>query len=102
MPTNHLDIEAIEWLEQMMLDFRGALLFVSHDRAFVNRLATRVVELDRGKLSSWPSNYDEFEVKKALQLENEAKASALFDKRLAQEEVWIRKGVEAQIGRAHV
>ena len=95
-PTNHLDIEAIEWLEQMMLEFRGALLFVSHDRAFVNRLATRVVELDRGQLSSWPGNYDEFEVKKALQLENEAKASALFDKRLAQEEVWIRKGVEAR------
>ena len=95
-PTNHLDIEAIEWLEQMMLEFRGALLFVSHDRAFVNRLATRVVELDRGRLSSWPGNYDEFEIKKALQLENEAKASALFDKRLAQEEVWIRKGVEAR------
>jgi ATP-binding cassette subfamily F protein uup len=95
-PTNHLDIGAIEWLESMMLAFRGALLFVSHDRAFVNRLATRVVELDRGRLSSWPGNYDEFEQKKALQLENEAKENALFDKRLAQEEVWIRKGVEAR------
>ena len=95
-PTNHLDIAAIEWLESMMLAFRGALLFVSHDRTFVNRLATRVVELDRGRLSSWPGNYDEFEKKKALQLENEAKESALFDRRLAQEEVWIRKGVEAR------
>ena len=95
-PTNHLDIEAIEWLEGVMLEFRGALLFVSHDRAFVNRLATRVVELDRGKLSSWPGNYDEFMVKKALQLEIEAKANAHFDKKLAQEEVWIRRGVEAR------
>ncbi|MCP5328116.1 MAG: ATP-binding cassette domain-containing protein [Steroidobacteraceae bacterium] len=95
-PTNHLDIAAIEWLENMMLAFRGALLFVSHDRTFVNRLATRVIELDRGRLSSWPGNYDAFEQKKALQLENEAKENALFDKRLAQEEVWIRKGVEAR------
>jgi ABC transport system ATP-binding/permease protein len=95
-PTNHLDIEAIEWLEGMMLEYRGALLFVSHDRAFVNRLATRVVELDRGRLSSWPGNYDDFTVKKALQLENEAKANALFDKKLALEEVWIRKGIEAR------
>ena len=95
-PTNHLDIEAIEWLEQMMLDFRGALLFVSHDRAFVNRLATRVVELDRGQLSSWPGNYDDFVVKKNLQLQIEAKANAQFDKKLAQEEVWIRRGVEAR------
>jgi ATP-binding cassette subfamily F protein uup len=95
-PTNHLDIEAIEWLEQMMLEFRGALLFVSHDRAFVNRLATRVVELDRGQLSSWPGNYDDFVVKKNLQLQIEAKANAQFDKKLAQEEVWIRRGVEAR------
>jgi ATP-binding cassette subfamily F protein uup len=95
-PTNHLDIAAIEWLEEVMLEFRGALLFVSHDRAFVNRLATRVVELDRGVLSSWPGNYDAFVEKKRLQLEIEAKANALFDKRLAQEEVWIRKGVEAR------
>jgi len=95
-PTNHLDISAIEWLEAVMLEFRGALLFVSHDRMFVNRLATRVVELDRGKLSSWPGNYDDFVTKKTLQLEIEAKANALFDKKLAEEEVWIRKGVEAR------
>lgn len=95
-PTNHLDIAAIEWLEGAMLLFRGALLFVSHDRAFVNRLATRVVELDRGHLSSWPGNYDDFVARKALQLENEVKANAEFDRKLAEEEVWIRKGVEAR------
>jgi ATP-binding cassette subfamily F protein uup len=95
-PTNHLDIAAIEWLEGAMLSFRGALLFVSHDRAFVNRLATRVVELDRGHLSSWPGNYDDFVARKTLQLENEAKANAEFDRKLAEEEVWIRKGVEAR------
>ena len=95
-PTNHLDIAAIEWLEDAMLSFRGALLFVSHDRAFVNRLATRVVELDRGHLSSWPGNYDDFVTRKTLQLKNEAKANADFDRKLAEEEVWIRKGVEAR------
>jgi ATP-binding cassette subfamily F protein uup len=95
-PTNHLDIEAIEWLEEMMAAFRGALLFVTHDRAFVNRLATRIVELDRGRLSSWPGNYEDYVARKALQLEIEAKANADFDRKLAQEEVWIRKGVEAR------
>ena len=82
-PTNHLDIAAIEWLEDVMAAYRGALLFVSHDRAFVNRLATRVVELDRGILSSWPGNYDDYVVKKNLQLEIEAKANAEFDRKLA-------------------
>jgi ATP-binding cassette subfamily F protein uup len=95
-PTNHLDIDAIEWLEETMLAFRGALLFVSHDRAFVNRLATRVVELDRGRLTSWQGNYDDYARRKAHELDNEAKASAEFDRRLAEEEVWIRKGVEAR------
>ena len=95
-PTNHLDIAAIEWLEDVMAAYRGALLFVSHDRAFVNRLAIRVVELDRGILSSWPGNYDDYVVKKNLQLEIEAKANAEFDRKLAQEEVWIRRGVEAR------
>ena len=95
-PTNHLDIEAIEWLEQFLLGFGGALLFVSHDRRFVNTLATRVIDLDRGHLSSWPGNYDAYVQKKAEQLANEAKENALFDKKLAQEEVWIRKGVEAR------
>jgi ATP-binding cassette subfamily F protein uup len=95
-PTNHLDIAAIEWLEQLMLEFAGALLFVSHDRAFINRVASRVIELDRGRLSSWPGNYDDYARKKAEQLIVEAQHNALFDKRLAQEEVWIRKGVEAR------
>jgi ATP-binding cassette subfamily F protein uup len=95
-PTNHLDIETIEWLEETLLGFRGASLLVSHDRAFVNRLATRVVELDRGRLSSWPGNYDDYAARKTLQLANEAKANAEFDRKLAEEEVWIRKGVEAR------
>ena len=89
-PTNHLDIEAITWLEDMMMDFTGALLFISHDRAFVRRLATRIVELDRGQLRVWPGNYDDYVVQKRAALEVEAKHSALFDKKLAQEEVWIR------------
>jgi ATP-binding cassette subfamily F protein uup len=95
-PTNHLDIDAITWLEDMMLDFDGALLFISHDRAFVRRLATRIVELDRGQLRVWPGKYDEYVVQKRAALEVEAKHAALFDKKLAQEEVWIRQGVEAR------
>jgi ATP-binding cassette subfamily F protein uup len=95
-PTNHLDIEAITWLEDMMLDFEGALLFISHDRAFVRRLATRIVELDRGQLRQWPGSYDDYVVQKRAALEVEAKHAALFDKKLAQEEVWIRQGVEAR------
>jgi ATP-binding cassette subfamily F protein uup len=95
-PTNHLDIEAITWLEEMMMDFDGALLFISHDRAFVRRLATRIVELDRGRLRVWPGNYDEYVVQKRAALDVEAKHAALFDKKLAQEEVWIRQGVEAR------
>jgi ABC transport system ATP-binding/permease protein len=95
-PTNHLDIEAITWLEDMMLEFEGALLFISHDRAFVRRLATRIVELDRGQLRVWPGNYDDYVLQKRAALEVEAKHAALFDKKLAQEEVWIRQGVEAR------
>ncbi|HUG71793.1 MAG TPA: ATP-binding cassette domain-containing protein [Steroidobacteraceae bacterium] len=95
-PTNHLDIPTIEWLEQLLNTFRGALLLVSHDRRFVDRVATRIVDLDRGQLSSWPGNYSAYAERKAGQLANEARENALFDKRLAQEEVWIRKGVEAR------
>jgi ATP-binding cassette subfamily F protein uup len=95
-PTNHLDIDAIIWLEDMMKDFDGALLFVSHDRAFVRRLATRIVELDRGQLREWPAGYDEYVLLKRAALEVEAKHAALFDKKLAQEEAWIRQGVEAR------
>jgi ABC transport system ATP-binding/permease protein len=95
-PTNHLDIDAITWLEEMMLDFAGALLFISHDRSFVRRLATRIVELDRGRLRVWPGTYDDYLLQKRAALEVEAKHAALFDKKLAQEEVWIRQGVEAR------
>jgi ATP-binding cassette subfamily F protein uup len=95
-PTNHLDIDAITWLEDMMIEFAGALLFISHDRAFVRRLATRIVELDRGQLRVWPGAYDDYVVQKRAALETEAKHAALFDKKLAQEEVWIRKGVQAR------
>ncbi len=95
-PTNHLDIEAITWLENMMIEYPGALLFVSHDRAFVRRLATKIVELDRGQLRVWPGGYDDYVLQKRAALEVEAKHAALFDKKLAEEEVWIRKGVEAR------
>jgi ATP-binding cassette subfamily F protein uup len=95
-PTNHLDVEAITWLEDMMMDYAGTLLFVSHDRAFVRRLATKIVELDRGRLRIWPGGYDDYVLQKRAALEVEAKHAALFDKKLAQEEVWIRQGVEAR------
>src|SRR6202035_1986027 len=95
-PTNHLDIDAITWLEDMMIDYAGALFFVSHDRAFVRRLATKIVELDRGQLRVWPGSYDDYVVQKRAALEVEAKHAALFDKKLAQEEVWIRQGVQAR------
>ena len=95
-PTNHLDIEAITWLEEMMAEFPGALMFVSHDRAFVRRLASRIVDLDRGRLRDWPGTYDDFVLRKRAALDVEAKHAALFDKKLAQEEAWIRQGVEAR------
>ncbi len=101
-PTNHLDVGAIEWLEQTMLDFPGALLFISHDRAFVRRLANRIVELDRGALREWSGAYDDYVLEKRAALEVEARHHALFDKRLAQEEVWIRQGVEARRTRNEV
>jgi ATP-binding cassette subfamily F protein uup len=95
-PTNHLDIETIGWLEEMMLEFPGALLFVSHDRAFIRRLAPRIVELDRGRLVGWSGSYDDYVLEKRAALDVEAKHAALFDKKLAQEEAWIRQGIEAR------
>jgi ABC transport system ATP-binding/permease protein len=95
-PTNHLDIDAITWLEKLMSEFAGALLFVSHDRAFIRALATRIVDLDRGQLREWSGNYDSYVLEKRAALDVESKHAALFDKRLAQEEVWIRQGVEAR------
>ncbi len=95
-PTNHLDIPAIAWLERRLLEFKGALLFVSHDRSFIKRLATRIVELDRGNLTSWPGDYEAYLEGKAKLLEDEAKQNALFDKRLSEEETWIRQGIKAR------
>ncbi|MFD1006792.1 ATP-binding cassette ATPase Uup [Oceanisphaera ostreae] len=95
-PTNHLDIDAIAWLENFLLDFKGAIVFVSHDRAFIRKMSTRIVDLDRGKLSSWPGNYDDYLVNKEEALRVESEQNALFDKRLAQEEAWIRQGVKAR------
>ncbi len=95
-PTNHLDIVTIAWLEKQLKDFRGALLFITHDRAFLKSLATRILELDRGNLTSWDCNYETFLERKAHALEVEAEQNALFDKKLALEETWIRQGVKAR------
>jgi ATP-binding cassette subfamily F protein uup len=95
-PTNHLDIDAIAWLETYLADYPGAIVFVTHDRAFLQNLATRIVELDRGRLTSWPGDYETFLTKKELWLANEAIAAEKFDKKLAQEEVWLRRGVKAR------
>src|SRR5688572_4538857 len=95
-PTNHLDIDAIAWLEDHLRDFAGALLFVTHDRAFLRRLATRIIELDRGNLTSWPGSYDSFVQRKAEALETEARDLDRLDKKLAEEEVWLRRGIKAR------
>jgi len=95
-PTNHLDIEAIEWLETFLLAYAGAVIFVTHDRTFLEKVATRIVEIDRGMLTSWPGNYATFERKKEEWLANEELANAKFDKKMAQEEVWLRRGVKAR------
>ncbi len=95
-PTNHLDFESITWLEEQLLNFQGAVLFVTHDRAFLQKLATRIVDLDRGNLVSWQGTYDDYLRRKAAALEDEANQNAEFDKKLADEEVWIRQGVKAR------
>jgi ATP-binding cassette subfamily F protein uup len=95
-PTNHLDFESIAWLEEQVLNFTGAVLFVTHDRAFLQKLATRIVDLDRGNLVSWQGNYDDYLTRKAASLADEANQNAEFDKKLADEEVWIRQGVKAR------
>ena len=95
-PTNHLDIAAIAWLEEQLLAYGGALLFVTHDRAFLRRLATRIMDLDRGELRSYPGDYETFLRRKDEFLKAEAEANARFDKKLAQEEVWIRQGIKAR------
>jgi ATP-binding cassette subfamily F protein uup len=99
-PTNHLDLESIQWLEEFLLEWGGALLFVTHDRAFLRKISTRIIEIDRGNLVGWACDYDTFLVRKEAVLEAEEVQRALFDKKLAQEEVWIRRGVKAQRSRA--
>lgn len=95
-PTNHLDVPAIAWLEDALAQFRGAIVFVSHDRAFIRRMATRIVELDRGQLISFAATYDRYLDLKEKALEEEERQNALFDKRLKQEEAWIRQGIKAR------
>ncbi|BCR38856.1 TPA: ABC transporter ATP-binding protein [Haemophilus influenzae] len=95
-PTNHLDVEAIEWLENFLLDFQGSIVFISHDRSFIRKMATRIVDLDRGQLQSYLGNYDLYLTTKEENLRVEALQNELFDKRLAQEEVWIRQGIKAR------
>jgi ATP-binding cassette subfamily F protein uup len=95
-PTNHLDIATIRWLEDRVYGYPGAVLFITHDRAFLQRLATRIVEIDRGKLTSWPGDYDNYLRRKEKALEDEAVAEDKFDKKLAEEEAWIRQGIKAR------
>lgn len=95
-PTNHLDIDAIAWLEKFLKEFTGAIIFISHDRAFIRALATRIIDLDRGNLVSFPGDYENYLLEKQRLLEVEEQQNALFDKKLAQEEVWIRQGIKAR------
>ena len=95
-PTNHLDLDSIEWLEDLLIDFKGSVVTITHDRAFLDRVATRIVELDRGKLNAYPGNFARYLIQKEEQMAQEAVISAKADKLLAQEEIWVRKGVEAR------
>ncbi|MBI4848821.1 MAG: ATP-binding cassette domain-containing protein [Nitrospirae bacterium] len=95
-PTNHLDIESINWLEEFLLDFRGSILFITHDRKFLQALATRIIELDRGRVTDWPGDYATYLTRRQSELDAEATHNALFDKKLAQEEAWIRQGIRAR------
>jgi ATP-binding cassette subfamily F protein uup len=95
-PTNHLDFSSIQWLEGLLRDYKGSVLFITHDRSFLDNVATRIIELDRGRLLSFPGNFSAYQTRKAEQLENEEVENAKFDKFLAQEEIWIRKGVKAR------
>ena len=95
-PTNHLDVDAIEWLEEFLLGFDGSIVFISHDRSFIRKMATRIVDLDRGQLVSYSTNYDQYLLTKEENLRVEALQNDLFDKKLAQEEVWIRQGIKAR------
>ncbi len=95
-PTNHLDIESIGWLEEFLLQFRGAILFITHDRRFLQTLATRIIELDRGRVTDWPGDYKTYLARRQAELDAEAVHNSLFDKKLAREEAWIRQGIKAR------
>lgn len=95
-PTNHLDVVTIKWLENVVYSYSGSVLFITHDRAFLRKLATRIIEIDRGKLTSWPGDFDNYERRKEKALEDEAAENAKFDKKLDKEEVWIRQGIKAR------
>ena len=95
-PTNHLDVGTIEWLEQFLMSFQGSIVFISHDREFIRRLATRIVDIDRGKLSSWPGGYEDYLIAKEEALRIEDEQNAEFDRKLAIEETWIRQGIKAR------
>jgi ABC transport system ATP-binding/permease protein len=95
-PTNHLDIESISWLEEFLLEFRGAILFITHDRKFLQTLATRIIELDRGRVTDWPGDYRTYLARRQAELDAEAVHNSLFDKKLAREEAWIRQGIKAR------
>ena len=95
-PTNHLDIETIKWLEEFLKGFNGSIVFISHDRSFIRQMATRIIDLDRGKIASWSGNYDNYLLGKEEALRVEEQQNAEFDKKLAQEEVWIRQGIKAR------
>ena len=99
-PTNHLDLDSIEWLEGLLVEFKGSIITITHDRSFLDNVATRIVELDRGQLLSYPGNFAAYLLQKEEQLAQEAVINARADKLLAQEEIWIRKGVEARRTRA--
>jgi ATP-binding cassette subfamily F protein uup len=95
-PTNHLDIDMVQWLEKALLNYKGAIIFISHDRAFIRKLATRIIDIDRGQVVSYPGNYETYLEQKAHDLEVEQTANREFDKKLAKEEVWIRQGIKAR------
>ena len=95
-PTNHLDIDSIEWLEETLVHFQGAILFVTHDRQFLQRVATRIVDLDRGRLTSWPGDFETYKSRKHAAMEAEENEWRRFDKHLAEEEAWIRQGIKAR------
>ena len=95
-PTNHLDIESIVWLEEFLLEFRGAILFITHDRRFLQTLATRIIELDRGQVTDWPGDYQTYLVRRQAEIDSETAHNSLFDKKLAKEEAWIRQGIRAR------